>query len=463
MFTAKYVILLILLFFITGCGLQSNWTLPTLTAPPTPHPTSTLIPLPDLEIISVEVNTLEAKVCYYEETDLETSVVIQNTGSGPAGSFVIAYNEEQHLVVEELAAGGRVTLTLPGFVANVRIAADAENTVLEADENNNEIEKRLTKPTQPVECYPTALPDPIMIEEAVELIGHTGKIWDIEYASDGRLIASGSVDNTLRLWQTRLPGLLRTMEGHPFPILTVSFAPNGLSIATGSDDGLIRIWQVSNGNLQGTLAGHAGWINDIAFSPDGLYLASASDDFTVRIWHMASGEAVKLIDEGMARVLAIAFSPDGKLLAWGESDGKVRVWDFEKQIWVHQFQDTRSAINSIAFSLDGSSLVTGSDDGLVRLWDYRNGEKVRTYAGHSAAVLSVAFSPQGEYLASAGADNAIHLRKMNEQGEFSSHPTEILSGHSGPVNSIHFSPDGSLLASASSDTTLRLWGITAVE
>ena len=121
MSTTKYVILLILLFFITGCGLQSNWTLPTLTAPPTPHSTSTPVPLPDLEIISVEVNPPEGEVCYDEETDLETSVVIQNTGSGPAGSFVIAYNEEQHLVVEELAAGGRVTLTLPGFVANAAV------------------------------------------------------------------------------------------------------------------------------------------------------------------------------------------------------------------------------------------------------------------------------------------------------------------------------------------------------
>ena len=83
--------------------------------------------------------------------------------------------------------------------------------------------------------------------------------------------------------------------------------------------------------------------------------------------------------------------------------------------------------------------------------------------GHEAAVLSVAISPQGEYLASAGADNAIHLRRMNEQGDFSPHPTEILLGHSGPVNSIQFSPDGTLLASASSDTTLRLWDITDLD
>lgn len=463
MSSAKYLALLFLFLLITGCGLQSNWTLPTLTAPPSPRPTNTHIPLPDLEIISLEASLPEGEVCYEEEADLTLSVVIQNTGSGPAGAFVIEYNDEREFDVEELAAGGQVTFTFTGFAANVKIAADPKNSVLESDENNNEIEKRLTKPTQPVACYPTAAPDPIMIEEAVELIGHTGKTWDIDFAPDGRLLASGSVDNTLRLWQTRQPGLLRTMEGHPFPILTVSFAPNGLSIATGSDDGLIRIWQVSNGNLQGTFEGHAGWINDIAFSPNGLFLASASDDFTVRIWRVASGSVVKLIDEGMARVLAIAFSPDGKMVAWGESDGKVRVWDVENQLWVQQFQDTNSAINSVAFSPDGSSLATGSDDGRVRLWDYQNGEKLKTYPGHAAAVLSVAFSPQGDYLASAGADNTIHLRRMNEQGDFSLYPTEILSGHSGPVNSIQFSPDGSLLASASSDTTLRLWDITDLE
>jgi WD40 repeat protein len=100
------------------------------------------------------------------------------------------------------------------------------------------------------------------------------------------MLASGSLDRTIRLWDTRTHKQLGTpLHGHTDFVRSVAFSPDGRTLATASDDGTIRLWDTRTHKPLGTpLRGHKGYVFSVAFSPDGRTLASASSDRTVRLW-----------------------------------------------------------------------------------------------------------------------------------------------------------------------------------
>ncbi|KFZ20614.1 hypothetical protein V501_00012, partial [Pseudogymnoascus sp. VKM F-4519 (FW-2642)] len=119
------------------------------------------------------------------------------------------------------------------------------------------------------------------------LAGHSGSVWAVAFSPDGKQIASGSDDETIKLWDVRTGGLQKTLAGHSGRIRAIAFSPDGKQIASGSDDETIKLWDVRTGGLQKTLAGHSGRIRAIAFSPDGKQIASGSYDKTIKLWDVA--------------------------------------------------------------------------------------------------------------------------------------------------------------------------------
>ncbi|KAJ5085578.1 hypothetical protein N7532_010349 [Penicillium argentinense] len=284
------------------------------------------------------------------------------------------------------------------------------------------------------------------------LEGHTDLVRSVAFSSDGRLLASGSADNTVRLWERATGALQQSLEGHSSMVSSVAFSPDNRLLASGSFDHTMQLWDTATGAMQQTLKGHMSLVQSVAFSPDGRLLVSGSLDDTVRLWDPTTSALQRSLEGHSGQVCSVAFSPDGRLLASGSFDHTVRLWDTATGSLQQTLEGHTDLVRSVAFSPDGRLLASGSSDDTVRLWDAATGALQQTIKCHSDWVYSVAFSPDGRLLASGSHDRTIRLWDR-ATGSLQ----QTLKGHLSWVYSVAFSPDGRLLASSSFDRTVRLW------
>ncbi|MEO0684895.1 MAG: WD40 repeat domain-containing protein, partial [Cyanobacteria bacterium J06649_11] len=225
----------------------------------------------------------------------------------------------------------------------------------------------------------------------------------------GKIIASASLDNTVKLWD-RQNKLLKTLEGHTAPVNTVAFSPQGFGemIVSGARDGTIKYWNI-DGKLLQTFKAHTAAVRKVVISSDGKIIVSASKDGTVKLWN-TDGNLIKTLTGHTAGVEGVAISPDGKLIVSASTDGTVKHWNTDARL-------------------------------------------IKTLTGHTAGVQGVAISPDGKIIASASGDNTIKL--WNTDGIL----LKNLEGHQDIVNDVSFSLDGKIFASASSDNTIKLWDV----
>jgi WD40 repeat protein len=157
------------------------------------------------------------------------------------------------------------------------------------------------------------------------LEGHSGRVTAVAFSLDSRLLASGSGDGTVRLWDPVTEAVCRTLEGHFGWVRAVAFSPDGRLLASGSGDKTVRLWDPTTGAVRRTLEGHSDVVSAVAFSPDGRLVASGSADKTVRLWDLATGTVCRTLEGHSDVVLAVAFSSDGRLLASSSADKTVRL------------------------------------------------------------------------------------------------------------------------------------------
>jgi WD40 repeat protein len=288
--------------------------------------------------------------------------------------------------------------------------------------------------------------------EVRTLSGHQNGVSSVAFSPDGHMLASGSGDGAVKLWDVASGKELYTLIGYQFAVLSVAFSPDGRTIASAGRNASIELWDVASGKELHTLGGHTNWVSSVAFSPDGRTLASASYDSTIKLWDAASGEVLFTLTGHSGRVDSVTFSPDGRMLASGSLDATVKLWDVGGLKEVRTLSGNNVSVSSVAFSPDGRTLASGSLDHTIRLWDVASGKELRSLSGHQNAVRSVAFSPDGRRLASASDDQTIKLWDVASGKEL-----RTLSGHGQYVSSIVFSPDGRTLAVGLDGGTVRLW------
>jgi WD40 repeat protein len=285
--------------------------------------------------------------------------------------------------------------------------------------------------------------------ERNRLVGHQAWVNGVTFHPQGNLIASASLDHTVKLWRQN-GQLLSTLKGHQDGVNRVAFSPDGQLLATTSYDNTAKVWDVRSATapqLRLTLKGHEDTIWDVAFSPDGKTLATASWDGTAKLWDI-QGRLRHTFIGHQAQVSGLSFSPDGKTLATASWDRTIKLWSVTGRL-IRTLSGHRDAVNDVVFGRDGSWLASASADKTVRIWGL-DGTLRQRLRGHTARVWEVALGP-GNTIVSASEDKTLKLWQSD------GHLLDTLRGHRAAVWGVAFSPDGQTLASASSDRTIKLW------
>ncbi len=206
--------------------------------------------------------------------------------------------------------------------------------------------------------------------------------------------------------------LQRTLTGYSGWISSVAISPDGKTLASGSTDNTIKLWNLATGKQIRTLTEHSGWVYSFAISPDGKNLASGSDNNTIKLWNLATGEQIRTLGRHSDYVLSVAISPDGNTLASTSRDNTIKFWNLATGKEIRTLTGHSGYVNSVAISPNGKTLASGSDDTTIKLWNLATGEEIRTLTGHSNKVMSVAISLDSKTLVSGSWDKTIKIWRL---------------------------------------------------
>ncbi|MEM9924644.1 MAG: protein kinase [Cyanobacteria bacterium P01_D01_bin.50] len=286
--------------------------------------------------------------------------------------------------------------------------------------------------------------------------GHIASIDSLAISPDRNLLASGSHDFTIKLWEINTGKQLQTINTQNI-VYAIAFSPDGSMIASSGFENKIKLWDLTSGKNICRLKGHVGWfisVNSLIFSPDGRIIASAGSDKTVKLWDVNTDSEIRILTGHNTWVSSVAFSPNGQIIASGSGDSTAILWDLNTGEILNILNHTGilAAVFSVAFSPDGQIIATASEDNTIKLWKVITGQEICTLKGHSSGVKDVIFSPNGQIIASSSINGDIKLWDMNTKQEICT-----LTGHSGKVNSLVFSPDGRTLFSGGEDRNIKVW------
>ncbi|KAF9769338.1 hypothetical protein IL306_013252 [Fusarium sp. DS 682] len=321
------------------------------------------------------------------------------------------------------------------------------------------------------------------------LDGHSKVVRSVAFSADDKLIASGSNDTTVRIWDRETGLCLQILKGHRDWVLSVAFFPDTQRLTSADRANAVKIWDTETGLCLHTLDFHQE--KAVCLSPDGKRVALVSVFRTIRIWDIELGTCLQTLEDCGD---TMTFSSNGQRLVSGSSDNTIRIWDIKAGICLHELEDFDDVVVSVALSSDGKLLASVSSEGTVNIRDTATGFslpilkkfkgfmpamafsedskrlalgylEVRIFSTETGELLqfiqeshdyatSVAFTAKGQHLLTGSTDQTAKIWDTSMDAQL-----RTVQDHDGVVGSIAISADGQHLASGSWDNTVKIWNI----
>lgn len=284
------------------------------------------------------------------------------------------------------------------------------------------------------------------------LTGHESWVTAVAFNPRTATLASGSLDDRIKVWNLQTGSLLFTLNGHPRGVNDVAISSKGQVLVSCGDDGTTKVWDLTAGRRLHTLKGHVRDVTSVAIGHKGWILASGSKDKSINLWKLDKGTLIRTLLGSPAAVRAVAMTPDETCLLSGGLDNKVRLWDLKTGQMMRLFAGHVNPVNDVAVSRDGLFAASASKDKTVRVWSIATGSMIHCLSGHTREVNAVAIAPDNRTVVSGSTDRTVCIwdAKTGKQ-------LHTLTGHSHTVTAIAVHRTGRLIASTSADKTIRIW------
>lgn len=355
---------------------------------------------------------------------------------------------------KQLAKQAGQTTATPGW-AESKARSTGRSRSVYTGESRSTSSKNAAPQGQTRPSPPPSAPPPSVWQNVQALLGHRDRIAAIALSPNGKILASGSWDTQVYLWNLQTGQPFFTLAGHRDQVWSVAFSPDGQILASAGKDGTIKLWYVRDGSLIRTLTGHNSPIKTLAISPDRQVLVSGDAEGKVCFWNLSAGKRIRMATSHQGPVGAVAMSPDKHVAYSGGEDALICIYRWRTSEPLHLPIAQDHPIASLAASADGYYFATGDRTGQIHLWSNTvvpSPQPHQTLHGHHQPVLALAFSPKATLLASGGEDYTIKLWHLK-----TGQAMNTLTGHTDVVTALAFSPDGKTLFSSSFDQTIQVW------